>query len=107
PLPHCGRGGTQPWQDCRAGWVRASSAAGDGVDVADAFGQSGLVPAAASVLGPEHLAETGDAVDLVRVARMHCDAHHRRLGLDAVVEALPGLTDVIGPVDRPVGAARR
>src|SRR5215471_18001748 len=61
-----------------------SSAAGDGVDVADAFGQSRLVPAAAAVLRAEHLAKARDAVDLVRVARMHGDAHHRRLGLDTV-----------------------
>src|SRR5580704_9370142 len=65
------------------------SAAGDGVDVADAFGKAGFAPAAAAVLRSEHLAEAGDPVDLVRVARMHGDTHHRRLGLYAVVEALP------------------
>src|ERR1051325_183988 len=38
---------------------------------------------------------------------MRHDAPPRRLGLDAMVEALPGLADVIAAIDRPVGAARR
>src|SRR5262249_43617641 len=33
--------------------------------------------------------------------------HHRRLCLDVVVEALPGLADIVAAVDRSVGAARR
>src|SRR5438045_643656 len=70
------------------------SAAGDGVTVADPFGQPALAPGLAAILRPEHLANARDREDLVCVLRMRHDAHHRRLGLDAVVEALPGAADI-------------
>src|SRR6516164_2522631 len=95
PLPACGER------------VRGSSAAGDGVNVANTVRQASLAPRLATILCPEHLAKARDAVDLVGIARMHCNAHHRRLGFDAVVEAFPSLADILAAVDRPVGAARR
>src|SRR6516225_9230805 len=64
PLPACG-------ERVR---VRGSlSAAGDGVNVADALRQSGLAPRLAAILGSEHLAKARNAVDLVGIARMHAD----------------------------------
>src|SRR5438067_12653120 len=36
---------------------------------------------------------------------MRRDAHHRVVRLDAVVEALPGLADIVAAIDRAVGAA--
>jgi hypothetical protein len=36
---------------------------------------------------------------------MHGDAHHRRLGLDPAVEALPGFADVVAAEDPAVAAA--
>src|SRR6516164_115021 len=82
-------------------------AAGDGVEIAGAFRQPVLVPGAAAVLRAEDLPEARDAVNLVRVARMDRHRHHRRLGLDPVIEALPGLADILAAIDRTVGAARR
>src|SRR5262249_9787402 len=38
----------------------------------------------------EDLARLRYANNLLRVARIHGDAHHRRLRLDPVIEALPG-----------------
>src|SRR5947209_20505656 len=70
---------------------RSSLSAGDGVAVAHALGQPALAPALAAVLGAEHLADAGYRIDLVRIFRVRRDAHHCRIGLDAVVEALPGL----------------
>src|SRR5271166_4134308 len=81
--------------------------AGHRVEVAGALRQPGLAPGAAAILRSEDLAEAGDAVDLVGVARMNRHAHHCRLGLDPVVEALPGLADIVAAIDRSVGAARR
>src|SRR5215472_12975434 len=89
--------------------VRCSAplAAGDCVEIAGAFGQPVLLPGLAAVLRAKQLAGARDAIDLVGVARMHGDRHHRGFGLDAMVEALPGLPDIVAAVDRPVGAARR
>jgi len=86
---------------------RVSAQAGDRVEIARAFRQPVLAPSAAAILGAEQLTEARDAVDLIRVARMHHHRHHRCLGLDPMVEALPGLADIVAAVDRPVGAARR
>src|SRR5438445_742317 len=99
PSPACGGG--------IGGSLRRDSAAGDGVAVAHAIGEPTLAPALAAVLRAEHLAGPRDGVDLVRVFRMRDHPHHRRIGLDAVVEALPGLADIVAAVDGAVGAARR
>src|SRR5262249_819555 len=77
------------------------------VEVAGAFWQPVLVPGLTAVLRAEHLPEARDAIDLIGVARMDCDRHHRGLRLDPVVKALPGLADIVGAVDRTVGAACR
>src|SRR6516164_3708117 len=82
-------------------------AAGDGVEIAGAFRQPVLVPSPPAIQRAEDLPEAGNAVNLVRVARMHRHRHHRRLGLDAMVEAPPGQANIVGAVDRSVGAARR
>src|SRR5436305_4874725 len=102
PSPASGGG----WRAQRAGWG-LKLAASDGVAVAHALGQPALGPGLATVGGAEHLADARDREDLVRVFRMRHDAHHRRLGLDAVIEALPGLADIVAAIDRAVGAARR
>src|SRR5213596_2330791 len=83
--PQAGRG-RGPRQ--REGEGQRLLAAGDRVEVARAFRQAVLVPGPATVLGAEQLPESRDAVDLVRVAGVRRDRHHRRLGLDPVVEAL-------------------
>src|ERR1700732_3518912 len=84
-----------------------ASAAGDAIGVAHPFRQAAFAPILAGVLGAEHLAGARYRVDLVRVARVQGHAHHRRVGLDVVVEALPGLADILALVDRAVGRARR
>src|SRR6516225_8902947 len=81
------------------------SAAGDRVAVACGRGQSLPAPAVPAVSGREDLARLRYANNLLRVARMHGDAHHRRLRLDPVIEALPGLADVITAEDPAVAAA--
>src|SRR6516225_12220301 len=81
------------------------SAAGDRVAVARARGQSLPAPAVPAGSGPEDLARLRYANNLLWVARMHGDAHHRRLRLDPVIEALPGLADVITAEDPTVAAA--
>src|SRR5437868_2123050 len=64
-----------------------------------------LAPRAAAVLGAEDLTGAADAVDAVGVGRVQRDGHHRRFRLDAVVEALPRLADVVAAVERAVLAA--
>src|SRR5262249_26558485 len=81
---------------------RLTSAAGARVAVAGARGQSLPAPAVPAVSGGEDLARLRHANNLLRVARMHGDAHHRRLRLDPVIEALPGLADVITAEDPAV-----
>src|SRR5215472_2159642 len=80
-------------------------AAGDRVAVAGACGQSLSAPAVPAVSGREDLARFRYANYLLRVARMHGDAHHRRLRFDSVIEALPGLADVITAEEPAVAAA--
>src|SRR5262249_41357604 len=82
------------------------SPTGDSVDVANTLGQPGFAPAAAAVLRPEDLAEPRHAVDLIGVARMDRHPHHCRLRLDSMVEALPGLANVVGALDRTVSPSR-
>src|SRR5258708_9573339 len=64
-----------------------------------------LAPRAAAVLGAEDLTGAADAVDALGVGRVQRDGHHRRLRLDAVVEARPRLADVVAAVERAVLAA--
>src|SRR6266478_7441638 len=83
-----------------------SSAAGDRVAVLAARRQAMLVPAVAAVSGAKDLAAPCDAVDLVGIARMEGHTHHRRLGLDAVVEAPPAAAGIVAAVERPVRTLR-
>jgi hypothetical protein len=87
------------------GLPRLMSAAGDRVAIAGARGQSLPAPAVPAVSGREDLARLRYANNLLRVARMHGDAHHRRLRLDPAIEALPGLADVITAEDPAIAAA--
>src|SRR4029077_17482624 len=82
-------------------------AARHAVGVAHAFREAVLAATLAAVLGAEHRTGARDAIDLVGVLRMDRHPHHRRVGLDAVVEALPGLADILAAIDRAVGAACR
>src|SRR6266436_3777930 len=72
-----------------------SSAAGDRVGVLATRRQAVLVPAMAAVSGTEDLAAPGDAVDLVGIARVEGDTHHRRLGLNSMVEATPAAARIL------------
>src|SRR5262245_31937141 len=65
-----------------------------------------LIPGGAAVLRAEYLAAPRRAVDLVGIARMQPHRHHSAMGLHAVVEALPGLAQVLTTVERAVPAAR-
>src|SRR5437016_10742227 len=65
-----------------------------------------LVPRPAVVLRTEDLPGAAHAVDLVGIPWMERHGHHRALGLDAVVEARPGLAEVSAAVERSVLAAR-
>src|SRR6516164_1973431 len=82
------------------------SAAGDRVGVVAAWRQSIFLPAAATVSRAKDLAAPGDAVDLVGIAGMESQAHHRGLGLDPMVEALPRAAEILAAVERTVGALR-
>src|SRR5262245_23506392 len=84
----------------------ALSPAGDGVDVLDALGQVRLSPGATAVPRSEDLAVTGGAVDLIRVPGVQGHAHHGAAGGKAVIEARPGLAQVLTAVEGAVGAAR-
>src|SRR5439155_266055 len=53
-----------------------------------------LVPRPAVVLRTEDLPGAAHAVDLIGIPWMERHGHHRALGLDAVVEARPGLAQV-------------
>src|SRR6266851_1660297 len=75
------------------------------VDVLD-VGHAMLPPRAAAVLGAEDLTTAAHAVDLVGVAGMERDRHHRALGLHAVVEPRPRPAEVLAAVERTVLAAR-
>src|SRR5215510_2850900 len=74
-------------------------AAGGRVDVLDVRGQPMLGPGAAAISRAEALARAAHAVDLIRIARVERDGHHRALGLDPVVEARPRLAQVLAPVE--------
>src|SRR5437899_11276258 len=65
-----------------------------------------LVPRPAVVLRAEDLTGTTHAVDLIGVPWMERHGHHGALGLDAVVEAGPGVAEVPATVERSVLAAR-
>src|SRR2546428_12959037 len=65
-----------------------------------------LVPRPAVVLRTEDLPGAAHAVDLIGIPWMERHGHHRALGLDAVVEARPGLAEVSSAVERSALAAR-
>src|SRR5688572_27220890 len=83
----------------------AQLSARHGVNVPHTLRQRSLRPTGAAVGSAEHLAASAHAVDLVRVLEVQRDGHHRRVGLDAVVEARPRLAKVVAPVHRAVLAA--
>src|SRR5262249_20953324 len=66
-----------------------------------------LIPGGAAVLRAEYLAAPRRAVDLVGITGMQPHRHHGAMGLHAVVEALPGLAQVLTTVERAVPATRR
>src|SRR6185369_24619 len=76
-------------------------------DVLDRLGQPPFLPALAAVARAEDLALARDAVDLVRIAGMEGQRHHRALGLDAVIDAPPALSEIVALVERAVLTARR
>src|SRR5215475_6126633 len=80
---------------------------GHDVDVLHMARQWILIPGGATVLRAEYLAAPRCAVDLIGVAGMQPHRHHGAMGLHAVIEALPGLTQVLTTVERAVPAARR
>src|SRR5262245_165779 len=82
--------------------VVSASGAGDRVAVLHAGRQRGFVPGASAAFRPEDLTEAADAIYLVGVARMQSDSHHGAVGLDTVVEPLPGLTEILAAVERTV-----
>src|SRR5580658_7953657 len=84
-----------------------SSAASQRLAIAGTLGQPVLAPALAAVLRAEDLAGLRGAIDLARVARMQRDRHHRLLGLDPVIKALPGLADIAAAENPAVKAAER
>src|SRR5207237_1930188 len=81
--------------------------AGHDVDVLHMARQWILVPGGAAVLRAEYLAAARCAVDLIGVAGMQPHRHHGALGFHAMVEALPGLAQVLTTVERAVSATRR
>src|SRR5260370_36630963 len=105
---HTGRATVRSARRTRAKRAARARALGAGERIAalHAVRQAMLAPRAAAVLGAEHLTGAADAVDAVGVGRVQRDGHHRRLRLDAVIEALPRLADVVAAVERAVLAAR-
>src|SRR6516162_3020267 len=79
----------------------APLAASKRVDVLHALLQRHFKPAFATILSAEHLAIACRDVDLLGVAVMQTDRHQRAVRRH-LVEALPGLTDVLAAVERAV-----
>src|SRR6266567_9503248 len=73
--------------------------AGHDVDVLHMARQWILVPGGAAVLRAEYLAATRRAVDLIGVAGMQPNRHNGAMCLHAMVEALPGLAQVLTTVE--------
>src|SRR5256885_1834675 len=71
------------------------------VDVLHALRQRHFKPAFAAILSAEHLAIARGDVDLLGVAVMQADRHQRPVRRH-LVEALPGLADVLAAVERAV-----
>ncbi len=80
---------------------RPNSPAGQRVDVLHALRQRRLAPGRAAVLGAEHFAIARGDIHLLRVAVMQTDRHQRAVRLH-LVEALPGLADVLAAIERAV-----
>src|SRR5712671_6136162 len=72
---------------------------GHGVDVLNVLRQPVLVPACTTILRAEHLATACGAVDLVGITGMQPHGHHGAVCLDAMIEALPGLAQILTPVE--------
>src|SRR5262245_8649595 len=88
-------------------WIcRPPSATGDRVGVLAPRRQPVLAPAIAAVSGTKDLTTPRHAVDLVGVARVERDTHHRRFGLDPMVEAPPAAASIRAAVERAIGALR-
>src|SRR5215510_12651007 len=66
-----------------------------------------LIPGGATVLRAEYLAAPRRAVDLIGVVGMQTHRHHGAMCLHAVIEALPGLAQVLTTIERAVPATRR
>src|SRR5215831_13224458 len=81
--------------------------AGHDVDVLHMAWQWILIPGGAAVLRAEYLAAPRRAVHLIGIARMQPHRHHGAMGLHAVVEALPGLAQILTTIERAVPATRR
>ena len=79
----------------------ARLAAGQRVDVLHALRQRHFKPAFAAIPGAEHLAIARGDVDLPGVAVMQADRHQRSVRRH-LVEALPGLADVLAAVEGAV-----
>src|SRR5713226_9659456 len=77
------------------------------VDVAAARGQLVLIPGVSAVIGPEDLTEARNAIDLIGIARMQRHGHHGGLCFHGMIEALPGLAQVLSAEDGTVLAPRR
>src|SRR5262249_56612271 len=72
---------------------------GGGVPPFPRGGDPPLLPAFPAVTGAEYLAQPRDAVDLIGIARVQRHRHHRALGLDAVIDAPPGLAEVVAAIE--------
>src|SRR2546421_10096561 len=70
------------------------SSSGEGVDILDAVGQQGLAPALPAVGRAEDLGAARDARDVLGVARIERQRHHRGTRLHAFVLARPRLAEV-------------
>src|SRR6266850_6690241 len=82
------------------------SSSGEGVDILDAIRQERLAPALPAVGRAEHLRAARDARDVLGVARIERERHHRGTRLHAFVLARPGPAEVGALVERAVLAAR-
>src|SRR5207253_2519143 len=85
---------------------RSLSAARHDVHVLGGGRERVLLPGVPTVLGAEDLAAPGGAVHAVGISAIQRDGHHGGARLDAVVEARPGLPQVVAAVESPRLAPR-
>ena len=81
--------------------MRALLSASQRVDMLHALRQRHFEPAFAAILSAKHLAIARGDVDLLGVAVMKADRHQRPVRRH-LVEALPGLADVLATIERAV-----